>query len=384
MTSSEGFAAFDLAPFTVAWEVTRACALRCIHCRAEAQPRRHPDELTTEEGLRLVDEIAEMGARVLVVTGGDPFMRRDIREFIARGKARGLRVALSPSATRLATGRALLEACEAGAEMIHISLDGATPGVHDAFRGVRGSYARTIAILGELRSLGVPLQIGTTVCRRNVHELEALAGLVGTLGASVWSVFFLVPTGRAQQADVLSPDEHERVLGQLADLAASAPFYVRTTAAPQFRRVVLQRAARGETPVPAAAHIRTGAGYARRPSDPTAAAGVNDGKGFCFVDHLGNVCPSGFLPLPAGNVREQPISRIYRESPLFRALRDPSRLEGKCGRCEFREVCGGSRARAFAFTGNPFAADPSCPYEPAASADARGDAEVANFRPTGR
>ncbi len=330
-----------------------------------------------------MDDNSHMGARVLVITGGDPLIRRDICEFIARGKARGLRVALSPSATRLVTREALREAREAGAEMVHISLDGATPAVHDAFRGVRGSYARTVAILAEVRSLGIPLQIGTTVCRRNVQELEALADLVAALGASVWSVFFLVPTGGAQQADVLSPDEHERVLGWLADLAAKAPFYVRTTAAPQFRRVVLQRAARGETPLPAAAHIRTGAGYARRPSDPTAAAGVNDGKGFCFVDHLGNVCPSGFLPLPAGNVREQPISRIYRESPLFRALRDPSRLKGKCGRCEFREVCGGSRARAFAFTGDPPASDPSCAYEPPAAPDVRGP-ETANFRPTGR
>lgn len=347
---------FDRAPFTVAWEITRACALRCFHCRAIAQPRRHPGELTTEEGFRLVDDIAESGAVVLVITGGDPLMRPDVAEFVAYARSRGLRVALSPSATRLVTREALARLQRVGMEMVHVSLDGATPETHDAFRGVRGSFARTAEVLRHVRELGIPLQVGTTVCRRNVDELAAIAEVVGEAGVQMWSVFFLVPTGRAQAADVLSADEHERVLEWLAEFAASAPFSVRTTAAPQYRRVLLQRAARaGGPPAP---------GAARREGYPTAAWGVNDGKGFCFVDHLGNVCPSGFLQLPAGNVRERPLSRIYRESPLFRALRDPSQLKGKCGRCEFRTVCGGSRARAYALTGDPLAADPTCAYEP--------------------
>ncbi len=355
---------FDRSPFTVAWEVTRACALRCVHCRAAAQPRRHPDELTTEEGLRLVDQIAEAGARVLVITGGDPFMRPDVSAFVARGREAGLRVALSPSATGRVTPRALAALREAGMEMVHISLDGASEAVHDAFRGVRGSFALTMRVLEAVRALDIPLQIGTTVCRRNVHGLSAIAKAVERAGASVWSVFFLVPTGRAQAADVLSAEEHEAVLSWLADFAERAPFYVRTTAAPQFRRVVLQRTAgAGRAPSPA---IRTGAAYVRRPSDPSAGAGVNDGKGFCFVDHLGNVCPSGFLQIPAGNVRERPLAEIYRETPLFRALRDPDRLGGKCGRCEFREICGGSRARAYALTGDYLAEDPTCAYEPGA------------------
>lgn len=359
--------AFDVAPFTLAWEITRACALRCIHCRAEAQPRRHPAELTTEEGFRLIEDAAAMGTQVLVITGGDPFMRPDVASFIAHGKAAGLRVALSPSATRLVTRDALATALHAGVDMLHLSLDGATPTVHDAFRRVRGSYQRTLAIVEDVHALGIPLQIGTTVSRHNVHELPALAELVTRLGAAIWNVFFLVPTGRAQHQDVLSAEEHERTLEWLAEFAPRAPFYLRTTAAPQFRRIVLQRQGHSPTPWRAAAHIRTGAGYARRPSDATAPAGVNDGKGFCFVDHLGNVCPSGFLQLPAGNVRQQPLATLYRDSPLFRALRDPSRLKGKCGRCEFREICGGSRARAWAITGNPLAADPTCPYEPSAN-----------------
>ena len=355
---------FSRAPFTVAWEVTRACALRCVHCRAMAQPRRHPDELTTAEGLDLVRQVAEGGARVLVLTGGDPFMRPDIEEFVRHGRSLGLRVALSPSATARVTRARMERVAAAGVDTVHISLDGATAEVHDAFRGVRGSFVRTQEVLALVRSLGIPLQVGTTVCRRNAHELAAIGELVARAGAQVWSVFFLVPTGRAQVADLLSPAEHEAVLCWLADFAARAPFYVRTTAAPQFRRVVLQR---GGGSMRGAA-IRTGAAYARRPSDPTAGAGVNDGKGFCFVDHLGNVCPSGFLQIAAGNIRAQPLAEIYRNAPLFRALRDPERLGGKCGRCEFRAVCGGSRARAYALTGDYLAADPTCTYEPEGSA----------------
>ena len=355
---------FDRSPFTVAWEVTRACALRCVHCRAVAQPRRHPAELTTEEGLRLVEQVADAGARVLVITGGDPFMRPDIEEFVRHGRELGLRVALSPSATGRVTRERMTRLAEAGVEAVHVSVDGSTAPVHDAFRGVRGSFARTERVLALVRSLGLSLQVGTTVCRRNVHDLAGIADLVRAAGAQVWSVFFLVPTGRAQVDDLLSAEEHEAVLTWLAEFAQSAPFYVRTTAAPQFRRVVLERAGAGATFGGAA--IRTGSAYVRRPSDPTAAIGVNDGKGFCFVDHLGNVCPSGFLQLAAGNVRQQPLAAIYRTSPLFRALRDPDRLGGKCGRCQYRAVCGGSRARAFALTGDYLAADPTCAYDPEA------------------
>lgn len=357
---------FDQTPYTVAWEITRACALRCVHCRAVAQPRRDPQELTTAEGFAVIDQVVALGRPILVITGGDPLMRRDVYDLVAYARARGLRVALSPSATHLVTRERLARAQAAGVEMVHLSLDGATAGVHDAFRGVRGSFERTMEILGDALDLGLPVQIGTTVSRRNVADLEGITAHVRAAGAKVWSVFFLVPTGRAQAADMLDAEEHEHTLHWLAAHAESAPYHVRTTAAPHYRRVVIQRqrakaaAPAGEPPT----WTLTGAGYAFREGQAPVQKGVNDGKGFCFIDHRGNVCPSGFLQLSAGNVRERSLVELYREAPLFRELRDPSLLRGKCGRCPFRDVCGGSRARAYALTGDYLAADPSCVYQP--------------------
>ncbi|MBI4504805.1 MAG: TIGR04053 family radical SAM/SPASM domain-containing protein [Chloroflexi bacterium] len=358
---------FDQTPYTVAWEITRACALRCVHCRAVAQPRRDPQELTTAEGFAVIDQIVALGRPILVVTGGDPLMRRDVYDLVAYARAQGLRVALSPSATHLVTRERLTRAHEAGAEMVHLSLDGATAEVHDAFRGVHGSFQRTIEILRDALDLGLPVQIGTTVSWRNVADLEGIAAHVRAAGARVWSVFFLVPTGRAKAADMLDAEGHERTLHWLAEHAEGAPYHVRTTAAPNFRRVVIERQ-RAKAAVPAGERptwMLTGAGYAFREGQAPVQKGVNDGKGFCFVDHRGNVCPSGFLQLAAGNVRERSLVELYREAPLFRELRDPSLLRGKCGRCPFRDVCGGSRARAYAVTGDYLAADPSCVYQPA-------------------
>lgn len=361
---------FDRTPFTVAWEITRACALACVHCRAMAIPRRDPRELTTEEGFRLIDQVVEIGRPILVVTGGDPMMRRDVYDFLSYAVARDLRVALSPSATALVTRRALERVKQIGVHMLHVSLDGSEPSIHDTFRRVAGSYQRTVGILQDTVDLGIPLQIGTTVSRHNLDDLPRIAERVADLGATVWSVFFLVPTGRAQAGDMIGPEEHERVFHWLTDLSRSAPFHVRTTAAPSFRRVVLQRLQRESRPTggdaPPAWQM-TGAGYSFRTGDAPASRGVNDGNGFCFVSHVGDVCPSGFLQLPAGNVREGSLVEIYRESALFRALRDSSQLKGKCGRCTFRDVCGGSRARAYGLTGDYLESDPSCVYEPEAA-----------------
>lgn len=359
---------FDRTPFTLAWEITRACALRCVHCRALAQPRRDPLELTTSEGCAVIDQIVELGRPILIITGGDPLMRRDVFDLIAYARDRGLRVGLSPSATRLVTREALARARAFGVEMVHISLDGPSAEVHDAFRGVGGSFDRTIEILRDALDLGLPVQIGTTVCRINAGDLAAIANHVGDAGARVWSVFFLVPTGRGRLEDMLSPEEHERVLHWLAEHGESAPYHVRTTAAPSYRRVVIQRRRAAEQASPAAepTWTLTGAGYAFREGRAPVQKGVNDGKGFCFIDHRGNVCPSGFLQVPAGNVRERSLVDLYRDSALFRSLRDPTQLCGKCGYCPFRDVCGGSRARAYAVTGDYLAADPSCVYQPPA------------------
>lgn len=334
----------DRSPIVVAWEMTRACALRCVHCRADAQPWRDPRELTTDEGRRLIDEVAELGTRILVLTGGDPFMRPDVFELVAHARNDGLEVGLSPTATARASRANLQRAITAGASTIHLSLDGAAAESHDAFRGVRGSFERTLHSIRVARELGARVQVATTACRRNVTELPATAELLAELGATLWTVFFLVPVGRGRFEDMLDATETERVLEWLIDVAARSPFRVRTVCAPQLRRIAAQR---GSPPgvVPAV---------------------TTDGRGFCFVSHRGEVWPSGFLPISAGNVRETPLAPIYRESPLFIALRDPRRLEGRCGRCPYAFPCGGSRARAYALTGNAFAEDPACPYEPAA------------------
>ncbi len=333
---------FNLRPAIVIWEVTQACQLACVHCRAEARPGRDAGELSSEEGFALVDQVAGAGAPLMVLTGGDPMERPDIAAFVRRGVERGLRVGLSPSATPKVTPQSLRELKAAGLHRLALSLDSHLEHKHDAFRRVPGSFRRTMEIARDVRDIGIPLQIGTTISALNASELEPMAEIVGRLGAVLWSVFFIVPTGRANPALMISAEVCEKALYQLHDIARVAPFAVKTTEAPHYRRVVAER---------------TG----RKP-----ASGVNDGKGFVFVSHWGDVFPSGFLPVKAGNVRERPLGDIYRDSPLFKALRDPGRLNGRCGICEFRTFCGGSRARAHAVSGDPLGEDPLCSYVPEA------------------
>jgi radical SAM protein len=357
---------FDLAPFTLAWEVTRACALVCLHCRAEAQPRRDPRELTTDEAFRLIDAIREMGEPILVVTGGDPMMRRDLYDLLAYAVQKGLRTALTPTTTRLVKPKTLARVKEVGVRRVAISVDGPTAESHDAFRGIRGTFQRAVEIARDIGEAGLALQINTTISRYNQHLLEPMVEMVGKLGAVQWSLFFLVPTGRGKAQDMLSAEENERVYNWLYDLTGKVPFDIKSTAAPAYRRVVIQRERerRGPADSPDQPQPLAGAGYRFVDGLNRPAKGVNDGKGFCFVSHRGDVCPSGFLPLSAGNVREQSVAEIYRRSTLFRELRDPDRFKGKCGRCEFRDVCGGSRARAYALSGDYLAEDPSCIYRP--------------------
>lgn len=357
-----GGADFSQSPFTVAWEVTRACALACLHCRAVAQPRADPRELTTAEAFSVIDQIRQVGDPILVVTGGDPLMRRDLFDLLSYAVSTGLRTSLTPSATALANLKNLKKVREAGVLRLAVSLDGPTADVHDAFRGFRGTFDRTMGILRDAREAGLALQINTTVSRYNLPVLDQMPEIVASSGAVQWSVFFLVPTGRGKLDDMISAEEHERVFNWLYDLSRTAPFDVKSTAAPAYRRVAIQRArasggTEGDRPV-AGAGFRFADGLNR----PT--LGVNDGNGFAFISHIGDVCPSGFLPLVAGNVRERSFGDIYRNSPLFRELRDPARLKGKCGVCEFASVCGGSRARAYAVTGDYMEADPSCVYQP--------------------
>lgn len=351
---------FNERPFLVIWEVTQACDLACVHCRASAQPLRHPLELSTEEGKNLIDQIAAMKAPVFVLTGGDPIKRPDLFELIDHACSLGVRVSLTPSATPLLTRETIFRLKTAGLARMAVSLDGASAETHDAFRGMAGSFARTLNAIRWANEAGLPVQINTTFSRRNMAELDAIATLVESLRITLWSVFFLVPTGRGKLDDLLSAEEFEQVFVRLHRLSKTAAFDIKTTEAQHYRRYLLQQRA---------AERRAGEWTGVEPEKAAdtigrAPRGLNDGKGFVFISHTGEVFPSGFMPLSAGNVRRQSLGAIYRESPLFTGLRDTSKLEGKCGACEFKEVCGGSRARAYALTGNPYAEEPCCSYMP--------------------
>ncbi|MFF4905950.1 TIGR04053 family radical SAM/SPASM domain-containing protein [Streptomyces sp. NPDC001260] len=364
-------------PFIVIWESTRACPLACLHCRAEAVPRRDPRELDTAEAKELLRQVAEFGqpAPLFVITGGDPFQRPDLTELIAHGRRIGVRVAVSPSGTPTLTEERLRAVHAAGASGLSLSLDGSTAEVHDTFRGVPGVYRWTLDAWDTARSLGMKVQINTTVARHNLHDLPDIVRLVAEHGAMLWSAFFLVPTGRGRDLGALTPAETEDVLNFVHDVGLTVP--AKTTEAHHFRRVALQRrilADRGEDHV---AVLGLGPLY-RELRDRAAELGlsaevrrvrrppldVNAGRGFVFVSHTGSVHPSGFLPLSAGNVRTSPLTSVYRTSPLFTGLRAPGMLQGRCGACEFREVCGGSRSRAYGVTGDPFAEEPWCGYRP--------------------
>ena len=350
---------FNERPFIAIWEMTQACDLACVHCRASAQPDRHPMELTTAEGKALIDQIAQMQVPVFVLTGGDPIKRPDLFELIAHARSRGVRVSLTPSATPLLTRDVIARLKEAGLARLAVSMDGANADTHDAFRGMRGSFARTMDAVRWANEIGLPVQINTTFSRRNIGEIDAIVALMESLKITLWSVFFLVPTGRGKLNDLLNAQEFEQVFAKIYSLAKTASFDIKTTEAQHYRRFLLQQKVaerRAGTRNAVAEKVVDAIGRAPR--------GLNDGKGFVFVSHTGDVFPSGFLPLAAGNIRQQPLSTIYRESPLFLNLRDTSRLEGKCGACEFKEVCGGSRARAYALTGNPHGEEPCCSYIP--------------------
>lgn len=339
---------FARAPFIVIWEVTRACALACAHCRAEAESQRDPEELTTAEGRALLDHIRdEFGSPLVVLTGGDPLERPDLLELIRHGRGLGLRMALTPSATPRLTPDAIAALASAGVCRVAISLDGADAAAHDGFRGVSGTFTRSLRALKTAHALGLETQINTTVWRGNHAQLRAIAEIAALSEVALWSVFFLVPTGRAARGQLLSPAEHERVFRQLADLSVDPALglTIKTTAGQPYYRVLAQRG--------------HGRGHGLR--SPQA---VNDGNGFVFVSHTGDICPSGFLPLTAGNVRQDRLVEVYRNHPLFTSLRDPAQYLGKCGRCEYNRVCGGSRSRAWALTGNPLASDPTCVYQP--------------------
>ncbi|MEO8799382.1 MAG: TIGR04053 family radical SAM/SPASM domain-containing protein, partial [Polyangiaceae bacterium] len=346
---------FDDHPLLAIWETTQACDLVCAHCRACATPHLDPRELSTTQGKKLLSQLAEMGTPLCVLTGGDPAKRADLVELVEHGANAGLVMALTPSGTPLMTEQLLVRLKEARLARVAVSVDGPTAAMHDAFRGVDGSFAESLRILRQARAIGLETQINFTLSRASLAELDAMAELTRDVGASMLVVFVVIPTGRATAALTLNADEIEAALTQFARIGETVPFQIKTTGAPQLRRILMQRSAKT---VPTGLLRDVHDGVVKGPR------GVTDGVGFLFISHTGDVYPSGFLPVSAGNVKIENVGRLYRESPLFRSLRDADSLGGKCGVCPFRRVCGGSRARAYAETGVPNAEDPGCSYVP--------------------
>ncbi|MHB1416744.1 MAG: TIGR04053 family radical SAM/SPASM domain-containing protein, partial [Chloroflexota bacterium] len=345
-------------PRLVAWEVTRACGLACLHCRAEAQPGPHADELTHDEGLRLLDEIAGTGRPIVILTGGDPLLRADIYELAAYGTSKGLRMVASPCGTSL-TPDVVHKLQKAGVARVSISVDGSSPAVHDAFRGTPGAFEATVEGLGYCREAGLPFQINTTITRRNIDDLPAMLELALSTGAVGWHPFMLVPTGRGKliEREEVSPEQYENALRWLEGVADKYPLQIKPTCAPHFVRIARQLN-QGHLPQ----HHRPGT-QSHGHGLHAVTRGCMAGNGFCFVSHVGEVHGCGFLPVSAGSVRERPFPEIYEESPLFQELRDFKRLGGKCGVCEYKVVCGGCRARALAATGDYLGEEPFCAYE---------------------
>lgn len=346
---------FDRAPLLIYWELTRACDLACQHCRAEAVPDRHPLELSTEEGRRMLRGATAFGHPLphWVLTGGDPFKRPDLPLLVEEARGLGFGVSLAPSATPLVTREAIRTLARAGVQAISLSLDGSTAERHDALRGIPGCFDLTLRLARYVREEGVSLQVNTLVTAATVDGLPALYQLVRSLDVVRWSLFFLIRVGRGRLLEEVSPEVAERLCHWLFDLSRESPFAIKTTEAPHYRRVALLRMLRDGMSLAEVARTSVGRGF-----------GVRDGNGIVFVSHVGEVYPSGFLPLSVGSVREHSLVELYRSADLMVRLRDTGQLRGKCGRCPFRDICGGSRARAYAHTGDSMGSDPLCPYEP--------------------
>ena len=327
---------YEVSPHLVAWELTRACQLHCRHCRARALRHRNPDELTTEEVQGVLDALGEFDPRPRIIfTGGDPLERDDLGAIIAAAVQRGHAVALAPSVTPRLTRPVLAEWAARGVGAVSLSLDGTTPAIHDGFRGVPGTHARTLEMARGVVEAGMRLQINTTVSGHTAADLVPLGTLVPTLDVSSWELFFIIPTGRAT-ATAWRGEDQDHVLRWLARYRAEVAFRVTAVGAPQFARYIDPELRAGRPPV------------------------MREARGMMFIDHVGDVYPSGYLPLSAGNVRNRPAPALYRESGLFRGLRDNDRLGGRCGHCAWTAVCGGSRARAYAVSGDAWAEDPNC------------------------
>jgi len=339
----------------VYWELTRACDLACRHCRAEAQPARAPDELTTEECFTVLRDLSEGTPRPHVIfTGGDPLKRPDLLHLVREAVRLGLGVSVAPSATMSVTRDAVRALKEAGVQAMSLSLDGSIAARHDAIRGVLGCFGWTLAAAQHIIAAGIPLQVNTLVTRETVGDLEAIGDVVARMGAARWSLFFLIAVGRGRVLTPLSAAEAETTLGWVARQTGRWPFVLTTTEAPHYRRIVVQNARAAGLDAAAIRATPAARGF-----------GIRDGNGIMFIAANGDVTPSGFLPLAVGNVRRSSPLDLYRNDAVFRALRAPEAFHGRCGACVFHSLCGGSRARAWAATGDVLGEDPLCAWNPA-------------------
>ncbi len=338
----------------LAWEVTRACNLACRHCRADAHTDPFPGELDTDEALRLIDEIAQVDSPILIFSGGEPLLRSDIFQLVERARANGLRCAMAPNGTLL-NAENVRRMKESGIERVSISIDAADAQSHNAFRGVEGAFEASMQGIEHLKRVGIPFQINTTVTRNNFRIFGDIHDLARDLGAVAWHIFLLVPTGRASEMseEIISSEEYERVLNWFYDLSRTSSMQLKATCAPQYHRILRQRAKQEGIAV----------NYANFGLDAVS-RGCLGGSGFCFVSHSGQVQPCGYLELDCGQVRDESFRHIWRNSPRFREIRDPSLYTGRCGICEYERVCGGCRARAYTMNGDYLAEEPLCGYEP--------------------
>ena len=345
---------FSRNPMLVYWEMTQACTLACRHCRAEAMPSGHPLELTPVESLGLLSQITKFGDPLphLILTGGDPLSRKDLFRVIATARALGLQVSITPSATPALTADALGLLQSHGIQSLGLSLDGSNAARHDAIRAIPGCFDRTLQVAAEAGRLRLPIQVNTLVAQETADDLPAIYELLKTFPVMRWSLFFLISVGRGRALQEVSPEHAEEIMNWVLDLVPEAPFAVKTTEAPSYRRLALNRMRTcGKT----AAEIKQSSVYQ--------GFQIRDGHGIVFVSSQGDIYPSGFLPVRCGNVRTNSLVDVYRQSSLFQALHTPEQFRGRCGECEFSYVCGGSRARAFARTGDGLESDPLCLYQ---------------------
>src|SRR5579863_1760008 len=344
---------FQLRPLQVTWEMTHACDWKAAPSRASARSSREKQQVSTAEAFHLIDQVADMHVPLLALTGGDPLLRPDLFPVIAYASGRSVRASLTLLPTPALNTEVISELKDSGLMRVGLWLHGSTSALNDSYWGIQGAYRRTLEIVGACHEVQLPVQINTIMAHRNVHDVEPMIELLTRLDVALWNVFFFVPASREQAGELLDAEEHEQIFARLYTASKSVHFQIKTTEGQHYQRYLLQQRARESRGRMTEVEAIT-----------CAPKGVNDGKGFVFINEKGEVYPSRFLSLSAGNVTTQPLSELFCDSELFVSLRDSSRLKGKCGRCPARNVCGGSRARAYAMTGDLFGADPCCAYQP--------------------